>query len=70
MTSFWSSASTTGGFVPTTLANPCITASGLSVDVLRTSTGLRICGCVASSWRPPESVMTTVARLIRARNSK
>ena len=56
--------------MPATLAKPCITASGLSVEVLRTNTGLRILGCVASSCSPPESVIMNVARLIRARNSK
>ena len=56
--------------MPMTLAKPCITASGLSVEVLRINTGLCILGCVASSCSPPESVIMTVARLISARNSK
>ena len=55
---------------PTILENPALTASGLSVESLKTSTGFLILGAVASSWIPPESVRITWQFFIRIRKSK
>lgn len=57
-------------FVPTSFANPAWMASGLSVDVLRMSTGFLIMGEVASSWIPPESVRMSSQFFISLRKSK
>ena len=55
---------------PTSLENPALTASGLSVEVLKTRTGFLIEGIVASSCSPPESVRINLLFFISIRKSK